>query len=236
MTPGMGFLLTLLLVVVSPQLSKGQTPYDELAANFGASVTKILSLGGTPDDACMFAFNATQENCEALIENYETNNPGAPECDCYNFCQGEIAGCFAEGETPPLFQCDIYDVVAGCQKGEDKKSPLSPKGNASVPCPKGHMCSQDKERSCEEIRDIPIKLGLGDVMAGIYCPGRDDRSDNGMQNCEIGHYCPNSTSQIPCPKGFYCPYKVSTVQKKRKRYLHFNLCYVVFTPSYTSFS
>jgi hypothetical protein len=161
-------LLPLVGLLVLPHAALGQ--YDEIAAAFGTTVDEILALGGLPDAKCTFSFNATGDNCEAMIANYEETNPGAGECDCYNFCEGEIAGCFAEGEMPPMFTCDIHKVVAGCQKGANKQNVFSPAGNFGKPCPPGFMCSKDKERSCEEVRDIPIQLGLGDVHAGIYCP------------------------------------------------------------------
>jgi len=144
--------------------------YDELAANFGSTPMEILALGGLMDDGCTFTFNATQDNCDALMGNL-TSMSDKEECGCLNFCNDELVGCFAVGGTPPLFECPIRNVVAGCRSnGTAPVSPLSNNPEANLPCPKGFMCTKTAERSCDEIREIPISLGLGDVHAGLYCP------------------------------------------------------------------
>lgn len=160
-------LLLLVLLLVTPCWAQN---FDEIAAGFDTTVEEILALGGVPDQNCTFAFNATPDNCDSLIGAYEGNGTAEP-CDCYNFCNGQLAGCFDVGsEAPPEFTCDsIFNVVAGCQKGADKSSPLTP-ANITEPCPPGFMCTKEKQKSCEEIRSIPIELGLGDVHAGLYCP------------------------------------------------------------------
>lgn len=205
MTASAGYLLFIALSINI--LGIESASFQELAADFGSTPAEVLSLGGLFDQDCTFAFNATSENCDSLIELYETQQPYGGECGCYNFCNGQNVGCFAVGETPERFQCDIHQVVAGCQKGVEKNaSPLSPKDDEnSKPCPPGYMCTKDAERSCEEIRQIPIDLGLGDIHAGLICPGRDDRLNNNYEICPVGFYCPDSTTRIPCPEGYFCP-------------------------------
>ncbi|CAB9497095.1 Putative white-brown complex homolog protein 30 [Seminavis robusta] len=198
--------------------------YQQLASNLETTPEKFVELGGVLDDNCTFSFNASADNCDALIAAYKglldsaTSNNGttfvdgdsSSSCGCYSFCRGQNVACYDKGDFPPEFQCNVYDVVAGCQVGVvAKTSPLSPAEEADKPCPEGYMCSQDKERSCEEIRQIPIDLGLGDVHAGLYCPGTDNRTNNNYNNCEAGFYCPDSVTKLPCPAGFFCPHKVS---------------------------
>ena len=107
----------LLLMALSMTIAGVESAsYEELAADFGSTPAEVLSLGGTFDKSCTFAFNATPGNCDSLIEAYEEQQGGG-ECGCYNFCNGQNVGCFPVGETPERFQCDIQQVVAGCQKG-----------------------------------------------------------------------------------------------------------------------
>lgn len=185
--------------------------YDEIAASFNSTVEEILSLGGLPDDVCTFSFNSTVKNCDNLIGTLTLSPQAQESCDCFNFCDGKINGCYKSGEMPPLFACEIRKVVAGCQlnQTEDKVSPLTLNDGTQTPCPPGFMCSKDRERSCEEIRQIPIQLGLGDVHAGMHCPGRPDREENNYQLCPAGFYCPNSTTILPCPRGYFCPHKTA---------------------------
>jgi hypothetical protein len=161
-------LLRLLLVVLLPLSSNAQ--YEELAKGFNTTQEEILRLGGLPDLDCTFRFNSTVENCDRLIGGIPDDEP--QECDCYNFCKGRLTGCFGYGETPPTFTCpSVYSVVAGCQKDvSDQLPPLKENNETKQPCPKGYMCTRGREKSCEEIRQIPLKLGLGDVHAGMYCP------------------------------------------------------------------
>lgn len=199
--------LLILLLLLPDETCSNQ--YEELAAMFGTTTEEVLTLGGIPDTDCTFAFNATKENCDALIAAYEEENPGAGDCGCYNFCNGKNQGCYDVGTFPPFFTCDLNQVVAGCQKGaESKFSPLSA-SEGDVPCPRGYMCSKDKEKPCEEVRRIPVALGLGDVHAGIYCPGGSHRKETGVRMCESGSYCPNSTTMLPCPAGYFCPHKTA---------------------------
>jgi len=78
----------------------------------------------------------------------------------------------------------------------------------NTPCPRGYLCSIYGEKKCDDVRQIPISMGLGDIHAGIYCPGRKDRREIGYEICSVGQYCPNSTAEVPCPEGFFCPHKV----------------------------
>lgn len=38
----------------------------------------------------------------------------------------------------------------------------------------------------------------------LYCPGKFGSIRDCPKLCTKGHYCPNSTIQLPCPKGSYC--------------------------------
>jgi len=68
-----------------------------------------------------------------------------------------------------------------------------------LPCPNGYVCEGVKQASCENVRTMfndTERLGLGDIMAGIWCP----RDNNTIRNCPIGNYCPDSKTVIPCPR------------------------------------
>lgn len=205
------FLLLFLLALVEAE--SAAPSYEELAADFSSTPEEVISLGGAFDQNCTFRFNATPSNCNSLIAAYEADygiESQEDGCGCYSFCNGQRVSCYEIGETPERFQCDLPRLVAGCQKGHHATSPLSPPNEQeNQPCPAGYMCSKTKQRSCEEIRQIPIDLGLGDVHAGLYCPGTEDRTQNNYQNCDVGFYCPNSTSRLPCPEGYFCPHKTA---------------------------
>ncbi|CAB9504093.1 Putative white-brown complex homolog protein 30 [Seminavis robusta] len=77
-----------------------------------------------------------------------------------------------------------------------------------LPCPNGFVCEGVKQASCDEVRKLfndTERLGLGDIMAGIWCP----RENNTLRNCPIGSYCPDSKKVMPCPSGFFCPHKTA---------------------------
>ena len=47
--------------------------------------------------------------------------------------------------------------------------------------------------SCDELARIALEqYGFGDVLAGTYCP----EGENGVLNCDIGGYCPDSVSVV----------------------------------------
>jgi len=79
-----------------------------------------------------------------------------------------------------------------------------------LPCPNGFICEGVKQADCAEVRKLfndTERLGLGDIMAGIWCP----RENNTLRNCPLGSYCPDSKTKLPCPEGFFCPHKVCLV-------------------------
>ncbi|CAB9522559.1 Putative white-brown complex homolog protein 30 [Seminavis robusta] len=202
--------LWLLLVISAyfPDAAYGQ--YEALASLIGSTQEEILELGGLPDKDCFFTFNATADNCNALIEA-NADSEEEEGCDCRIFCQGKTVACYDFGATPDLFSCpSVYGVVAGCQENQTFSEPLLSTDNSTdEPCPEGYMCTRGRQKKCDDIRQIPLQLGLGDVHAGMWCPGRGDRRDNGYQICEAGHYCPNSTTMIRCPAGYFCPHKTA---------------------------
>lgn len=151
--------------------------------------------------SCGVTFNATAAGCSRRIEQ-----SGRSDCDCYSFCGNTLAACYSFGDEVPAFSCPVPEVMVGCQ--EDMQEPevdLAP--GIGAPCPPGYICSKYEQQSCELVRQIPIWLGLGDVHAGMYCPGRPNRIESGYENCDVGYYCPNSTSRISCPEGYFCPHK-----------------------------
>ena len=80
-----------------------------------------------------------------------------------------------------------------------------------LPCPKGFVCEGVKQADCDDIRILfndTARLGLGDIMAGVWCP----RDNHTLRNCPVGSYCPDSRTRLPCPQGLFCPYKVSEVE------------------------
>ena len=88
-------------------------------------------------------------------------------------------------------------------EGEDAiKSYIPPYVNASSwqpwnhtdPCPAGFTCSHMGNKSlgafsCDEMARIALdEFGLGNILAGTYCP----EGEEGMMNCPVGGYCPTS--------------------------------------------
>jgi hypothetical protein len=79
-----------------------------------------------------------------------------------------------------------------------------------LPCPNGYICEGVQQAECSRIRDLfqdPNRFGLGDVLAGMWCP----RGENALQNCTVRSEAivPTSNkSRIPCPAGTFCPHKV----------------------------
>lgn len=69
------------------------------------------------------------------------------------------------------------------------------------PCPVGFTCTQLGNAtlgafSCDEMARIAREVfGLGDVLAGTYCP----EGEVGLVNCDRGGYCPDMVSP---PRGF----------------------------------
>lgn len=112
---------------------------------------------------CGISVNATPQVCTQRIAE-----SGRTDCDCYNFCEGDLVGCYAFGDDVPSINCPIQDIVVGCQG--NYAGTLLPVGGQDEPCPPGYMCSKYEQQSCDVIREIPIVLGLGDVHAGLYCP------------------------------------------------------------------
>lgn len=80
-----------------------------------------------------------------------------------------------------------------------------PMGISLNECPAGYICDMERRRqaNCSIIRQNYINLGFGDVIGGSLCP----RGIHSLQNCPIGHFCPNPNTSILCPEGFFCPHK-----------------------------
>jgi hypothetical protein len=111
---------------------------------------------------CGISMNASRTGCNRLIAKSRNLT-----CECYNFCNGELAECYKFGETPKTLPCEIQESVLGCRVNF---TPPVYQETGPQPCPKGFMCSRDSEQLCEVIRAIPLRVGLGDVHAGMYCP------------------------------------------------------------------
>jgi hypothetical protein len=63
-----------------------------------------------PEPECLLT--ASTDQCGLLVE---TQTP-MEDCDCYNYCDGELLGCCAYGEFCGL-GCPSGSLVAGCQLG-----------------------------------------------------------------------------------------------------------------------
>jgi len=162
---------SLLLFLQFCNLGHAQIDYDALAANFGTTVEEVFALGGQLDDLCLFNFNATPANCNEYIGRLTLSDAAMERCGCFNFCNGELAGCFPAGGIPDFFTCDIRNVVAGCHFSGGTPVPLpTAEDDEAQKCPAGMMCTREKMKSCDEIRQSTIDLGFGDVWAGIRCP------------------------------------------------------------------
>ena len=111
---------------------------------------------------CGISVNASFSTCNQLISR--SNNS---TCDCYNFCSGQLAGCYNFGEKPTEFDCEIQDLVLGCRRNF---TPPAYNETGPEPCPVGYMCGRTSQQLCSVIRSIPVAAGLGDVHAGMYCP------------------------------------------------------------------
>ncbi|CAB9510243.1 Putative white-brown complex homolog protein 30 [Seminavis robusta] len=159
----------------------------------------------TAAETCGIAVNANREVCNALIAPV---TGVTPFCECYDFCGGQLERCYPRGGVTNGFGCpEGKEVVVGCFVNYTKPAFLDTEPD---PCPIGHICSRDDQTNCDALRNITIALQLGDIHAGIYCPGTKDRNvGTGYQNCPVGFYCPNSTTTIPCPEGYYCPHKTA---------------------------
>ena len=147
----------------------GQIPADQklpAQEDFGfdeSALAGIVLPTAYDDTTCGIALNATRQVCDSLIATQATNN----SCDCFHFCGGQQAGCYGFGDTPDLFECEIQDVVLGCQVNFTEFNNSVP---AVEPCPPAFMCSRDSMQTSDTIRLIPIVAKLGDVHAGMYCP------------------------------------------------------------------
>jgi hypothetical protein len=138
----------------------------------GGPVPIFLAINGTGQGIpkqvdCGFTFNVSEEGCAQRIA-VSSRNPG--ECDCYSFCGEALRGCYMHGESTQFFECFIEDIVIGCQNNSRIGIKPAIKVPVDTPCPAGYLCSLYGQTSCEEVRRIPMLLGLGDIHAGMYCP------------------------------------------------------------------
>jgi len=142
---------------------------------------QAIDTDGRPN--CGVAINATREVCDRLISGVgggvpssdgttytnATASGGSGICDCYSFCGESLSACYDFGAPTPLFDCNISDMIVGCQENFTARN-YTALASAPNPCPLGHMCSRDSMQSCEIIRAIPLVAKLGDIHAGMYCP------------------------------------------------------------------
>lgn len=78
--------------------------------------------------------------------------------------------------------------------------------DATAVCPTGFICDgRGRTANCTKIRMVPVIMGFGDILAGTYCPEESYQ----LQNCQVGRYCPDPFTQIPCPEGYFCPHKTA---------------------------
>jgi hypothetical protein len=139
----------------------------------GGPIQIIPPFIGTPEGIpeqldCGFTFNVSEEGCAKRIA-VSSRDPG--ECDCYSFCGEALRGCYMRGEATQFFECFIEDIVIGCKSNNRRDGiEAAVKVPVDTPCPAGYLCSLYGQTSCEEVRRIPMLLGLGDIHAGMYCP------------------------------------------------------------------
>ena len=107
-----------------PQLTYGQTPIEDCDCyNYcngqyigccpygefcGFECQGNLGAGCEIEPKCLIRVNV--EECSSLVEN----QPPTQDCDCYDYCNGELVGCCAY-DTFCGLNCAGPDIVAGCQ-------------------------------------------------------------------------------------------------------------------------
>ena len=155
---------------------KGQECECDYLANSQVDVT-CRTFDVDPPQQCFLVRNIGQ--CAQVTE------PTSPmeDCDCYNYCKGEFAGCCKFGEGCQSPSCEtLGDVVAGCQIDPNKPPVEMEEPPSAGPTAEPAFCGVTlNTENCAELL----------------------QGQSPIEGCECYNFCSDRPTEC-CPSGFDC--------------------------------